>query len=71
MPRNSPANFGWHWITRFVAGDLALAQIRHKLVAAQTPLPPANLGFRLPREETSWVASASARWGKVWATTGT
>jgi formylglycine-generating enzyme required for sulfatase activity len=34
-------------------------------------VPPANLGFRLLREETSWVASASARWGKVWATTGT
>lgn len=28
-------------------------------------LPPANLGFRLVREETSWVANASARWGKV------
>lgn len=30
-------------------------------------VPPANLGFRLVREETSWVASVSARWGKVWA----
>ncbi|WBL77482.1 formylglycine-generating enzyme family protein [Bradyrhizobium xenonodulans] len=29
-------------------------------------VPPANLGFRLVREETSWVASVSARWGKVW-----
>jgi formylglycine-generating enzyme required for sulfatase activity len=28
-------------------------------------VPPANLGFRLVREETSWVASVSARWGKV------
>ncbi|EJN11468.1 hypothetical protein PMI42_05182 [Bradyrhizobium sp. YR681] len=28
--------------------------------------PPANLGFRLVREETSWVASVSARWGKMW-----
>lgn len=28
---------------------------------------PANLGFRLVREEPSWVASVSARWGKVWA----
>jgi formylglycine-generating enzyme required for sulfatase activity len=34
-------------------------------------VPPANLGFRLVREETSWVASVSARWRKVWATTGT
>jgi formylglycine-generating enzyme required for sulfatase activity len=31
-------------------------------------VPPANLGFRLVREETSWVASVSARWGEVWAT---
>ncbi|MGL9622553.1 SUMF1/EgtB/PvdO family nonheme iron enzyme [Bradyrhizobium sp. U531] len=30
-------------------------------------VPPANLGFRLVREETSWVASVSARLGKVWA----
>ncbi|APG08760.1 formylglycine-generating enzyme family protein [Bradyrhizobium barranii] len=30
-------------------------------------VPPANLGFRLVREEPSWVASVSARWGKVWA----
>ncbi|GAA0028517.1 hypothetical protein BROWWM01_26490 [Bradyrhizobium ottawaense] len=30
-------------------------------------VPPANLGFRLVREETSWVASVSARWSKVWA----
>ncbi|MGY8685965.1 SUMF1/EgtB/PvdO family nonheme iron enzyme [Bradyrhizobium sp. UFLA05-153] len=30
-------------------------------------VPPANLGFRLVREETSWVASVSARWGRVWA----
>jgi formylglycine-generating enzyme required for sulfatase activity len=30
-------------------------------------VPPANLGFRLVREETSWVASVSARWGKGWA----
>ena len=30
-------------------------------------VPPANLGFRLVREERSWVASVSARWGKVWA----
>lgn len=29
-------------------------------------VPPANLGFRLVREEPSWVASVSARWGKVW-----
>ncbi|WP_027553266.1 SUMF1/EgtB/PvdO family nonheme iron enzyme [Bradyrhizobium sp. Cp5.3] len=29
-------------------------------------VPPANLGFRLVREETSWVASVSARLGKVW-----
>ncbi|OPY95087.1 nitrate reductase [Bradyrhizobium sacchari] len=28
-------------------------------------VPPANLGFRLVREETSWVANVSARWGKV------
>ena len=28
-------------------------------------VPPANLGFRLVREERSWVASVSARWGKV------
>jgi formylglycine-generating enzyme required for sulfatase activity len=31
-------------------------------------VPPANLGFRLVREEPSWIASVSARWGKVWAT---
>lgn len=30
-------------------------------------VPPANLGFRLVREETSWVATVSARWSKVWA----
>jgi formylglycine-generating enzyme required for sulfatase activity len=30
-------------------------------------VPPANLGFRLVREEPSWVASVSARWSKVWA----
>lgn len=30
-------------------------------------VPPANLGFRLVREEPSWVANVSARWGKVWA----
>ncbi|PDT89934.1 nitrate reductase [Bradyrhizobium sp. Y36] len=30
-------------------------------------VPPANLGFRLVREETSWVASVSTRWSKVWA----
>jgi formylglycine-generating enzyme required for sulfatase activity len=30
-------------------------------------VPPANLGFRLVREEPSWVASASARWSRVWA----
>ena len=29
-------------------------------------VPPANLGFRLVREEPSWVASMSVRWGKVW-----
>lgn len=29
-------------------------------------VPPANLGFRLVREERSWVASVSARWSKVW-----
>lgn len=28
-------------------------------------VPPANLGFRLVREETSWVASVSARWSKM------
>lgn len=28
-------------------------------------VPPANLGFRLVREETSWVASLSARWSKA------
>ena len=28
-------------------------------------VPPANLGFRLVREETSWVASVSARWSKI------
>lgn len=30
-------------------------------------VPPANLSFRLVREEMSWVASVSARWSKVWA----
>jgi formylglycine-generating enzyme required for sulfatase activity len=30
-------------------------------------LPPANLGFRLIREDPSWVANVSARWGKMWA----
>lgn len=30
-------------------------------------VPPANLGFRLVREEPSWVASVSGRLGKVWA----
>ncbi|WP_128936469.1 SUMF1/EgtB/PvdO family nonheme iron enzyme [Bradyrhizobium zhanjiangense] len=30
-------------------------------------VPPASLGFRLVREERSWVASVSARWGKVWS----
>ena len=30
-------------------------------------VPPANLGFRLVRDEPSWVASVSARWSKVWA----
>ncbi|AWM03282.1 SUMF1/EgtB/PvdO family nonheme iron enzyme [Bradyrhizobium amphicarpaeae] len=30
-------------------------------------VPPANLGFRLVREETSWVTSVSGRWGKVWS----
>jgi formylglycine-generating enzyme required for sulfatase activity len=30
-------------------------------------VPPANLGFRLVREERSWVASVSGRLGKVWA----
>ena len=34
-------------------------------------VPPANLGFRLVREERSWVASVSTRWSKVWAATGT
>lgn len=29
-------------------------------------VPPANLGFRLVREERSWVASVSARWSNVW-----
>lgn len=33
-------------------------------------VPPANLGFRLVREEWSWVASVSARWSKMWAATG-
>jgi formylglycine-generating enzyme required for sulfatase activity len=28
-------------------------------------VPPANLGFRLVREQTSWVASVSQRWGKT------
>ncbi|QAU45147.1 SUMF1/EgtB/PvdO family nonheme iron enzyme [Bradyrhizobium guangzhouense] len=30
-------------------------------------VPPANLGFRLVREDRSWVANVSARLGKVWA----
>ncbi|MGY8709099.1 SUMF1/EgtB/PvdO family nonheme iron enzyme [Bradyrhizobium sp. 18BD] len=30
-------------------------------------VPPANLGFRLVREETSWVASLSGRLGKAWS----
>ena len=30
-------------------------------------VPPANLGFRLVREETSWVASVSVRWGRAWS----
>ena len=30
-------------------------------------IPPANLGFRLVRENVSWVASVSGRLGKVWA----
>ncbi|MBR1091138.1 SUMF1/EgtB/PvdO family nonheme iron enzyme [Bradyrhizobium manausense] len=30
-------------------------------------VPPANLGFRLVREEQSWVATVSARWSEVWA----
>jgi formylglycine-generating enzyme required for sulfatase activity len=30
-------------------------------------VPPANLGFRLVREETSWVASLSGRLSKAWA----
>jgi formylglycine-generating enzyme required for sulfatase activity len=30
-------------------------------------VPPANLGFRLVREETSWVASVSRRVGKAWS----
>ncbi|MGX4769510.1 SUMF1/EgtB/PvdO family nonheme iron enzyme [Bradyrhizobium guangdongense] len=30
-------------------------------------VPPANLGFRLVREERTWMASVSARWSKVWA----
>ncbi|MBR0785765.1 SUMF1/EgtB/PvdO family nonheme iron enzyme [Bradyrhizobium iriomotense] len=29
-------------------------------------VPPANLGFRLVREERTWMANVSARWGKVW-----
>lgn len=29
-------------------------------------VPPANLGFRLVREETSWGASVAARWERVW-----
>jgi formylglycine-generating enzyme required for sulfatase activity len=29
-------------------------------------VPPANLGFRLVREETSWVASLSGRLNKAW-----
>ncbi|MEK9283913.1 formylglycine-generating enzyme family protein [Bradyrhizobium sp. ISRA442] len=29
-------------------------------------VPPANLGFRLVREERSWIAGVSARLGKVW-----
>ncbi len=32
-----------------------------------TGVPPANLGFRLVREETSWIASLPGRLGKVWA----
>ncbi len=32
-----------------------------------TGIPPANLGFRLVREETSWVASLSQRLGKRWS----
>ena len=32
-----------------------------------TGVPPANLGFRLVREERTWMASVSARWSKVWA----
>ena len=27
--------------------------------------PPSHLGFRLVREEPSWVASVSARWSKT------
>jgi formylglycine-generating enzyme required for sulfatase activity len=30
-------------------------------------VPPANLGFRLVREETSWVASLSGRLNRAWA----
>jgi formylglycine-generating enzyme required for sulfatase activity len=30
-------------------------------------VPPANLGFRLVREETSWVASLSGRLSKAWS----
>ncbi|RXH09941.1 SUMF1/EgtB/PvdO family nonheme iron enzyme [Bradyrhizobium guangzhouense] len=30
-------------------------------------VPPANLGFRLVREDRSWVANVSARLGKMWA----
>jgi formylglycine-generating enzyme required for sulfatase activity len=30
-------------------------------------VPPANLGFRLVRENSSWVANVSGRLGKVWS----
>jgi formylglycine-generating enzyme required for sulfatase activity len=30
-------------------------------------VPPANLGFRLVREERSWVASVAGRLGKAWS----
>jgi formylglycine-generating enzyme required for sulfatase activity len=30
-------------------------------------VPPANLGFRLVREEPSWLAGVSARWSKIWS----
>ena len=29
-------------------------------------VPPANLGFRLVREETSWLVSVSHRRSKTW-----